>query len=1027
MMLVLMLTATTAWAFEAIIELEKGPYVYKGNDTPVKPKVTRVVFDGVDVESNKCTITYGNNCVAGKDKGEVTVKYNDDEAVMKFDIQRAPLTVTAASATKVYDGTPLTNGNYTIEGLMPDDEYYVKLTVTGSQTEVGSSYNVPSNLDLLSGIEDNYDITYVNGTLTVTWQGAGTKDDPYIINNTGGLDMLATNVNAGNDYKDTYFQLGDDITYSYAGLGATENNYTAIGCKIDYNTKYPFKGHFDGNGKTISGIRIYKSSNDFGDCYQGLFGFISGTAEVKNVILADARITGFGNTGGIVGWIEVLNEGDNGSVCNCHVLSNVTIHAVHDHTDSHGGIVGNNNGSVTGCTSAASITIASGLKGSINFGGIVGNNSGSVTDCLYLGTTLNGNLRVGAIAGAHSSSSSVKNCYYTSTTITGKDQSGNEIVNASCAVGFNNSGTVTNCGLAQHTITLGTGVALTNATEYNVSGLTGYGNFALSYNDGITTNIYVLEGATVTVNYNGGAIPSNSFWKVTYIDGNLEEKNVTVTDNKNGTYSFTMPAYNVTAAVYKDFTKCTAYVPNQTPYGSYICYKFWDNPTQIGALVKDGDKVLTVGTDYEFGQVYYYNTDAPDKPTKISTDNINEVGERFTVEIRGKGSYSGTVYAHFEIIGDEAKGTWGTNLSWSLANGTLTITGSGAMDAAASYDDYPWCKYAGTINTINLDDNITTIAAAAFGGTNNVNPYANVTSVSLPSTLESIGDNAFAYCTALTVNLDDILKNPNMTLANISQVTPFNQVGKFIGTLYDGADNAKVFDMMVCAQKAKVTIKGRKLWRDGDWNTLCLPFMMSSSEIAASQLAGATIKQLDVTGIYDEGKQTGIDGTTLNLYFKEATSIEAGMPYLIKWETTGDPITDDLVFDDVKVYGPMQDVTSQDNKVTFKGNYSKQTWDTEDKSILFLGAANHLYWPQPNGENIPSLGAFRAYFQLSDGQQVSAISLNFNGDEATGVKTTNYTNYTNYDGAWYDLSGRKIAKPTQKGVYIHNGRKVVIK
>ena len=107
-----------------------------------------------------------------------------------------------------------------------------------------------------------------------------------------------------------------------------------------------------------------------------------------------------------------------------------------------------------------------------------------------------------------------------------------------------------------------------------------------------------------------------------------------------------------------------------------------------------------------------------------------------------------------------------------------------------------------------------------------------------------------------------------------------------------------------------------------------------------------------------------------------------------------------------------------------------------DKSILYLGTANKLYWPQPaDAEHPVSLNAFRAYFQLDDKVTASEIFLNFDGDEddnneATGIKTTNYTNLTNYDGAWYSLDGRKIAngqKPTAKGVYIHNGRKVVIK
>ena len=44
------------------------------------------------------------------------------------------------------------------------------------------------------------------------------------------------------------------------------------------------------------------------------------------------------------------------------------------------------------------------------------------------------------------------------------------------------------------------------------------------------------------------------------------------------------------------------------------------------------------------------------------------------------------------------------------------------------------------------------------------------------------------------------------------------------------------------------------------------------------------------------------------------------------------------------------------------------------------------------------------------------------------IPTTNYTNYTNSDDAWYSLDGRRLyGKPTAKGIYINNGKKVVIK
>lgn len=73
-----------------------------------------------------------------------------------------------------------------------------------------------------------------------------------------------------------------------------------------------------------------------------------------------------------------------------------------------------------------------------------------------------------------------------------------------------------------------------------------------------------------------------------------------------------------------------------------------------------------------------------------------------------------------------------------------------------------------------------------------------------------------------------------------------------------------------------VAIIGRTLYRDGDWNTLCLPFNMDTYQIAESPLAGTTIKELD-------SKNSNLTGNTLTLKFTNATTITAGKPYIVKW------------------------------------------------------------------------------------------------------------------------------------------------
>ena len=100
---------------------------------------------------------------------------------IKLTIKPRKYIITAESAEKVYDGTALTAEGYTTTGLA-DGDVLDSVTVTGSQTEVGNSDNVPSNANIVrpaptqddpnhvDDVNGNYDITYVNGTLKVTAQ-----------------------------------------------------------------------------------------------------------------------------------------------------------------------------------------------------------------------------------------------------------------------------------------------------------------------------------------------------------------------------------------------------------------------------------------------------------------------------------------------------------------------------------------------------------------------------------------------------------------------------------------------------------------------------------------------------------------------------------------------------------------------------------------------------------------------------------------------------------------------------------------
>ena len=97
-----------------------------------------------------------------------------------------------------------------------------------------------------------------------------------------------------------------------------------------------------------------------------------------------------------------------------------------------------------------------------------------------------------------------------------------------------------------------------------------------------------------------------------------------------------------------------------------------------------------------------------------------------------------------EIQAATASGTCGDNLTWTLENGVLTISGTGAMTKWSSISNVPWYSYRETITDIVLPAGLTSIGRNAFYG------CKYVAGVTIPEGVTSIGDAAFQSCSSLT-------------------------------------------------------------------------------------------------------------------------------------------------------------------------------------------------------------------------------------------------------------------------------------
>jgi len=242
-------------------------------------------------------------------------------------------------------------------------------------------------------------------------------------------------------------------------------------------------------------------------------------------------------------------------------------------------------------------------------------------------------------------------------------------------------------------------------------------------------------------------------------------------------------------------------------------------------------------------------------------------------------------------------------------------------------------------------------------------------------------------------------------------------------SLADNASNAETLNAYN-GETVNVTLENRTLYKDGKWNTLTLPFDVSS--LTGTPLEGATIMEMNTT------KKNGFDTTsgTLYLAFMSATQIEAGKPYIVKW-TSGKDIVEP-VFSGVTISSTtptaVESATSGLETVKMVGNYVPVTVKADDQSVMFMGDDNSLYYTTEDRE----LRNFRAHFEIPSQQSAPSLARSFvidfgGGDVVTSIDGVSIANGGHTDD-WYSLDGRRLdCKPIRKGVYVHNGNKVIVK
>lgn len=939
-----------------------------------------------------------------------------------------------------------------------------------------------------------------SGDTDASWGSNYAESNEFYISTAAQLAQFAYMVN--NSSK----QFSGKTVRLIADIDLSAHYWVPIGNK----EARAFAGTFDGQGHTVRATCFTSGSfPNTGNVFCGLFGVNGAKGTVSNVHVANSTFEARYNVSGVVAY-------NKGTVEYCSVASDVIVRSTAPVSGDQGairfaGIVASNLGTVRGCVSHADLSDHNG-KERYYIGGIVAHNFGRVESCVFLGdaarlgydtgdTFLASKTdRLGPIVGYSVLSSSYQasygNNYYTqSADVFSTLDTGKSGASLAYTISCSTSSVSVSFDAPAQGIILGEKCYAPSGQSVlfrvipddffkGVSSVTA-NSTALTATDGKYTVTVANADIVIAVTLEGTSpagsgtasnpfiIKSTAHWDALAAAISGGNPNI----NKDGVSFFRLDA---------DITVSTMIGTAEHPFES--------------TFDGNGHKLTF---NYETNDDYC----APFKYVKSA-----EI-ENLTVDgtLQSSGHYAGGIIGHaegtFRILNCVIK----TNIVSTENNSQSAVYDGGFIGRVSAMKTGETTYEGSSVSIVGcvFEGNITSSHNNYFGGfvgkaegdsgeapaaVTITNSLFDPRAVSVTSTTGSdtfvitgnyssvttkAGDHAF-YTKLLGA------QNHGGTLVTASAYTPtesptilYGMIDKYSGGLfyngvyfsadhegfYDDLDNMPLIGYYLNRGTVNAKFNGRKLYKDGAWNTLCLPFNMTADELSAAKktvshpLYGATIWEMDVTGWYndknernetysnDYSYQTSLvqdprdnEKYILYLYFQNATSIEAGKPYLVKWDKPDG--YDENTFKNVTIKASLNTIESDDGSVLFVPTFSPVVLEKGNWQNLYVGANNMLKYP--SSTNDFTLKSFRGYFKLMAGDEPAsnplARSINIvsnidDNNETTGIVdnkhetiTNNHSLFESVAKHWYTLDGRKLdGKPTKKGLYIHNGNKLVIK
>ena len=369
----------------------------------------------------------------------------------------------------------------------------------------------------------------------------------------------------------------------------------------------------------------------------------------------------------------------------------------------------------------------------------------------------------------------------------------------------------------------------------------------------------------------------------------------------------------------------------------------------------------------------------------------------------------GLVYAG--KVAYQYKGTMPTNTSITLKEGTLSITDyafsncSGLAsvtipNSVTSIGQYSFQNCTG-LTSVTIGSGVTSIGNYAFKG------CTGLTSVTIPNSVTSIGDYAFNNCSALTSVTVDI-------------ITPL----AITKNTFPNRANATLYVVRGC----KSAYEAASYWRQfGTIEEISVTIAMKTGSGADRTMIGYSSQyNLDFTGINDVRAYIAIAfSDTRNVYMARVYVVPANTGIVLKSDVAGVEVEVPTTTSDMYYANLLKPAV---NNVTI---YPTEDIDAVNYTNLMVGK---LANEQMGFVTLPSSKAYSnkcylqvptAFYNGAASAREGGLEMEFVDTETTDIRSLMHKGSATID-AYYDLQGRKVT-PDKKGIYIHNGKKVIVK